>query len=180
MTWSRPNVPIGDRRTVALVALDGSVDWLCLPDLDSPSVFAAVLDTDRGGRFALQPEASARVKRRYLPDANVLETTFTTGQGVVRVTDAMALPSSDLGLTRELIRRIDCGAGPRPDRAVVEGRRNAPRASGLSYTRRGREAARRYDCFLAALRRAARVRPPPPGTPCGVRPPVVWNAGPIA
>jgi GH15 family glucan-1,4-alpha-glucosidase len=107
---------IGDGRTVALVARDGSVDWLCLPDLDSPSVFAAALDAERGGHFTLEPEIPARAERRYLPDTNVLETRFTTTRGIVRVTDAMSLPSPDLGPTRELIRRVDAIAGQVPMR----------------------------------------------------------------
>ena len=95
---------IGDLHTVALVGKDGSIDFLCLPSFDSPSVFAALLDADRGGRFQIAPQLDDAVhKQLYLPDTNVLLTRFLSDSGVAEVSDFM--PVEDAGVAHNLVRR---------------------------------------------------------------------------
>jgi GH15 family glucan-1,4-alpha-glucosidase len=107
---------IGDCRTMALVSKAAAIDWLCLPRFDGGSVFAAVLDEERGGCFSVQPVGAFSSSRRYLADTNVLETTFDTPRGVIRLTDLMPVhdPGWDGGHLRpdhEILRRIECVEG---------------------------------------------------------------------
>jgi len=81
---------IGDLHTVALVGLNGSIDWMCYPHFDSPSIFAAILDDEKGGRFQIAPiREDVNRKQMYFPDTNVLLTRFLSPDGVAEVTDFM-------------------------------------------------------------------------------------------
>jgi GH15 family glucan-1,4-alpha-glucosidase len=86
---------IGDCRSAGLVSGDGSLDWLCLPRFDSPSVFAALLDAREGGRFRIRPVGEYSSERRYLPDTNVLETTFRCPSGTFVLRDLMSVSSEE-------------------------------------------------------------------------------------
>jgi GH15 family glucan-1,4-alpha-glucosidase len=124
---------LGDGRTTALAAADGSIDFLSLPSLHSPTTFGALLDPDRGGRFVFAPQGRFDADRRYLEGTNVLETTYHTDTGSVRVTDAMTLHAGALLPWVELARRVEGLSGEVPMRWRVEPRfdwgRVAPRLS---------------------------------------------------
>jgi GH15 family glucan-1,4-alpha-glucosidase len=95
---------IGDLHTVALVGTDGSIDFMCFPHFDSPSIFAAMLDAEKGGHFKLAPILNdAKHKQLYLPDTNMLLTRFLADEGVAEVSDFM--PVAEAGYSHQVIRR---------------------------------------------------------------------------
>lgn len=104
---------IGDGFTAALVAADGAIDWLCLPRFDSASVFARVLDFERGGSMAVRPAAFPfESLQRYDSDTNVLETLFTApGRGAVRAVDLMPWDDDPRASIHEIHRRVECVDG---------------------------------------------------------------------
>ena len=105
--------------SAALVGTDGSIDWCCFPRFDSPSVFAAILDEDVGGRFKISPAGTVlESSQKYLPDTNILETTFRTENGLVSITDFMPVTDDDDPATLPVhlheihrIRHVPCGGG---------------------------------------------------------------------
>ena len=87
---------IGDMHTAALVGMDGSIDWLCFPHFDSPSIFAKILDDQKGGAFGIKPvDRDITTKQLYWPDTNILITRFLHANGVGEVTDFMDVADSD-------------------------------------------------------------------------------------
>jgi len=120
---------VGDGRSAALISRAGSLDWLCWPRFDSPSIFAAILDEERGGRFSVAPDGPYRSTRAYLGETNVLETRFLTASGELALTDFMPVLSGidsarSMYPGHELVRVVRCKRGavdvaivfdPRPD-----------------------------------------------------------------
>ena len=124
---------LSDCNSAALVDRYGSIDWLCLPRFDSPALFSRILDPD-AGHWSIRPAEPFTTERRYLPGTLVIETTFTTDSGVVRLTDAMGFGEGrrehDLGIDspHELLRSVECVSGevellfelaPRPEYGLV-------------------------------------------------------------
>jgi GH15 family glucan-1,4-alpha-glucosidase len=110
---------IGDLRSVALVGTNGTIDWYCCPSFDAPSVFAAILDADRGGAFELAAAVPARTKQFYFPDTNVLITRFFSEDAVGEIQDFMPINDSAETDRHRLIRRVLCVRGSMPFQARV-------------------------------------------------------------
>ncbi|MGY1747530.1 glycoside hydrolase family 15 protein [Blastococcus sp. SYSU D00695] len=103
---------IGDLQTAALVTTDGSIDWFCFPRFDSPSVFGALLDDERGGHFRIRPaDVAYTSKQMYLPDTAVLVTRFYTEAGMGQVVDFMPPAGPTATARHRIVRLIDCIRG---------------------------------------------------------------------
>jgi len=115
----RSYAAIGDGRTIALIARDGRIDWLPLPEMDAPAVFGALLDAENGGCIELCPVEEFTVDREYVAHTNVLATTFTTASGTVRVTDSLNSGIAGRLPWSELARRVEGLTGSVSMRAAV-------------------------------------------------------------
>ena len=107
---------IGDGRSAALISGRGSIDWLCWPRFDSPSVFGAIVDPKVGGHWSIGPVRESKISRRYLEKTNVLETTFAHDSTKIVLTDFMSVTSEETKHQRlwpehELVRQVRCEGG---------------------------------------------------------------------
>jgi GH15 family glucan-1,4-alpha-glucosidase len=136
---------VGDSRSAALVSRTGSVDWLCWPRFDSPAIFAALLDAEKGGCWSIRPPGSYHTERRYVGESNVLETRFLCPSGAAILLDLMPVASEkfkdqNLLPDHELIRELECTEGemefevsfhPRPNYGFQAARIQDREALGL-------------------------------------------------
>jgi len=131
---------IGDMHTAALVGLDGSIDWYCAPRFDSPSVFAAILDVRKGGRFQLSPSENFKTEQSYEGDTNVLSTIFDSKRGRIKLTDFMPCFMEKGGVKgfQEIHRIVDCVEGELEVRIVFQPRLDYARGkTSISETEEG-------------------------------------------
>ncbi|MFC1942448.1 glycoside hydrolase family 15 protein [Chloroflexota bacterium] len=125
---------IGNMLSAALVGKDGSIDWCCLPRFDSPSVFAALLDDQKGGKFQIRPQLPFESTQSYVLDTNVLQTTFRTDAGTVTLTDFMPcyqISQGRLVQFPEIHRLVNCTQGEVALEAVFEPKLDYARANTL-------------------------------------------------
>lgn len=103
---------LGDLQTAALVTTDGTVDWFCFPRFDSPSVFGALLDKDKGGHCTVRPRHTTHAtKQLYLPDTAILVTRFITEAGTGEVLDFMPVTGTTVTASHQLVRVVRCVRG---------------------------------------------------------------------
>lgn len=102
---------IGNLATCALIGRDGSIDWCCFPHMESPSVFAAILDVEKGGHFSIKPRESSLGQQTYVDRTNVLQTTFETPSGVITITDFMPLTGHPDPQHQAILRSVACLQG---------------------------------------------------------------------
>jgi len=132
---------IGDLHTVALVGMDGSIDFMCFPDFDSPSIFAALLDHRKGGHFQIAPLLNgARQKQLYLPDSNILLSRFLCADGVAEISDFMSIGDEQVEKFHDLVRRVKTVRGEVSFRMVCDPR--------FDYGRRDHKVERTADGVL--------------------------------
>jgi GH15 family glucan-1,4-alpha-glucosidase len=151
---------IGNTRTISLVGFDGSVDWCCMPRFDSPSIFAAILDSNAGGHWQIVPTGRAISAQKYVKHTNILQTEFTTADSKAVVTDFMPCSLADQlwAAPLEIHRVVDCTAGEISMKMTLEPRFEYGRViPEVARTKEGLAIGSRKDEMALALTTDVRV-----------------------